>query len=96
MKITSLTTLLRKNRKILQQYGVKSLAIFGSYAREEESPFSDIDLLVEFNRSVGLFDFIRLKNYLEKLTGSSVDLVTPDAIRNPMRENIIREAIHIC
>jgi predicted nucleotidyltransferase len=96
MELSSITKTLRKNRESLNHYGVKSLAIFGSYARNDASPSSDIDLLVEFDRAVGLFEFIRLKNYLENLTRSSVDLVTPDALRDSMREKILREAINVC
>jgi predicted nucleotidyltransferase len=44
---------------------------------------------------VGLFEFIRLKLYLEKLTGKSVDLVTPDALRPAMRDEILSEAVHV-
>jgi uncharacterized protein len=52
-------------------------------------------VLVEFDRPVGLFEFIRLKYFLEKLTGCSVDLVTPDAIRPTMRANILSEAVYV-
>jgi predicted nucleotidyltransferase len=47
------------------------------------------------NRPVGLFEFIRLKLYLEDLTGRSVDLVTQDAIRPAMRADILNEAVHV-
>jgi predicted nucleotidyltransferase len=69
--------------------------VFGSLARGEATPASDIDLLVEFDRPVGLFEFIRLKLYLEDLTGRGVDLVTPDAIRPAMRAGILNEAVHV-
>jgi hypothetical protein len=68
--------------------------VFGSLARGEATPASDIDLLVEFGRPVGLFEFIRLKLYLEDLTGRGVDLVTPDAIRPAMCAGILNEAVH--
>ena len=75
--------------------GVKSLAVFGSLARGEATRTSDIDILVEFDRPVGLFEFIRLKLYLEDLTGRWVDLVTPEAIRPAMRAAILNEAVHV-
>jgi len=74
---------------------VDSLAVFGSVARGVASPQSDVDILVEFNRPVGLFEFIRLKHFLEQVTGCQVDLVTPDALRPVMRERIMREAIYV-
>ena len=51
--------------------------------------------LVEFDRPVGLFEFIHLKLYLEELTGRRVDLVTPDALRPGMRAAILNEAVHV-
>lgn len=80
----------------LRSMGVASLAIFGSVARGDASAESDIDLLVEFSRPVGLFEFIRLKLFLEQATGHEVDLVTPDALRPSMSEDILREAIYVC
>jgi predicted nucleotidyltransferase len=74
---------------------VKSIAVFGSVARGEATPSSDIDLLVEFSRPVGLFEFIRLKFYLEVLTSCRVDLVTHDAIRPAMRQDILNEAVYV-
>jgi len=72
---------------------VQSLSIFGSVARDEAGPDSDIDLLVEFDRPVGLFAFVRTKQYLEQILGSRVDLVTPDALRREFRESVLREAV---
>jgi len=56
-------------------------------------PESDVDILVEFAKPIGLFEFVRLKIYLEKLLQRKVDLVTPDALKERMREQILKEAI---
>jgi uncharacterized protein len=93
--LKAVSTLLRSHQADLHQRGVKSLAVFGSLARGEATPSSDIDVLVEFDHPVGLFEFIRLKLYLEELTGSQVDLVTPDALRPAMRSEILSEAVHV-
>lgn len=85
--------ILAEHRGELERFGVKSLALFGSMVRGEARPDSDIDILVEFDRPVGLFEFVRLNIYLEKLLGRRVDLVTLDAIRPAMRERILREAV---
>ena len=61
MELVELSQLLKKHQPELLQHGVESLAVFGSLARWEASQDSDIDLLVEFNKPVGLFEFIRLK-----------------------------------
>jgi uncharacterized protein len=86
--------LLLKNRKrTLRKYDVRSLSLFGSMARNDARKKSDVDLLVEFSRPVGLFQFARLKMFLEDVLGREVDLVTPEALRQELREDILREAI---
>jgi predicted nucleotidyltransferase len=67
MNLKTVSALLKRHQADLRQRGVKSLAAFGSLARGEATSSSDIDLLVEFDRPVGLFEFIRLKLYLEEL-----------------------------
>lgn len=86
---------LRDARSELDNRGVQSLAVFGSVARGTFSEGSDLDVLVEFNRPVGLFEFLRLKFYLEQVLGCRVDLVTPDALRAELREQILEEAIDV-
>jgi len=95
MNLKTVSRLLRRQQAGLRQRGVKSLAVFGSLARAEATSTSDIDVLVEFERPVSLFEFIRLKLYLEELTGRHVDLVTPDAIRPGMRADIFKEAVYV-
>jgi predicted nucleotidyltransferase len=87
--------LLREKRSTLDKLGVKSLALFGSAARGEIGPESDIDLLVEFSIPVGLFEFVRLKLVLEQILGREVDLVTPDALRPLMKDDILSEAVDV-
>jgi predicted nucleotidyltransferase len=95
MNLKTVSALLKRHQADLRQHGVKSLSVFGSLVRGKATPESDIDMLVEFDRPVGLFEFIRLKLYLEDLTGRSVDLVTPDALRPSMRADILNEAVHV-
>ena len=73
--------------------GIRSLAVFGSVARGEATAESDLDILVDFSRPVGLFDFLRTKNYLEQITRCRVDLVSPDALRPEFNERILNEAV---
>ena len=85
---------LKANRNELRQMGVKSLSLFGSLARDEATDHSDVDLLVEFDRPIGLFQFIRVQHYLQKVLGvDRVDLVMPDALHEELRDNILRDAI---
>jgi len=95
MNLETLSWLLDRHQEYLHTRGVKNLAVFGSLARGEASDSSDIDLLVEFARPVGLFEFIRLKLFLENLTGKSVDLVTRDALRPGMRKEILKEIVQV-
>ena len=67
--------------------------LFGSVARDEAQAESDVDLLVEFGRPVGLFTFIRLKRYLEEIFDTSVDLGTPDSLKPYLQEPVTKEAI---
>ena len=78
----------------LKEMGIESLALFGSVARDEATDASDVDLLVEFNRSVGLFHFARVRRRLSELLGCSVDLATPGALREEMRDEILQEAVY--
>jgi predicted nucleotidyltransferase len=86
-------TLLANHQKTLKDFGVKSLVLFGSVARDEARTDSDVDLLVEFDRPVGLFTFVRLKRYLEQILESSVDLGTPDSLKPYLQESVFREAV---
>ena len=85
---------LEANRSELRQMGVKSLSLFGSLARDEATDRSDVDLLVEFDRPIGLFQFIRVQQCLQKVLGvERVDLVMLDALHEELRDDILRDAI---
>ena len=94
MQRDTVLQILREHTAELHNRGVASLSVFGSVARNEAGPESDVDMLVEFNKPVGMFECVRLQMYLESLLGCRVDLVTPAAVRPQMREQIFREAIH--
>ncbi len=84
--------ILRSHRAELREAGVKSLKLFGSVVRGEAGPESDIDILVEFSRPIGLLAFVGLKQRLAELLGRPVDLVTPEALKSPLRDSILNEA----
>jgi predicted nucleotidyltransferase len=75
------------------QMGVRQLLLFGSVARGEAQPSSDIDLLVEFDRPVGILHFVNVRDYLAGVLGAPVDLVTEDALRPTHRDAILRDAL---
>jgi uncharacterized protein len=87
--------ILYQNQAEINSYGVKSLALFGSVARGEARPDSDVDLLVEFNRPVGLFGLIALQLRLEELLGCPVDIGTWDSLKAPIRSHVMEECVYV-
>ncbi|HOU14341.1 MAG TPA: nucleotidyltransferase family protein [Anaerolineae bacterium] len=87
---------LREQRTYLaDHYGVKNIGLFGSYAQEQSTQASDIDLLIEFDRPIGL-RFVELGEYLEQLFDRPVDILTPAGMQNIHIDYIaqnIRESI---
>jgi hypothetical protein len=81
--------------ELREVYAVKSLALFGSVARNEAGPLSDVDMLVEFSRPVGLFGLFALQDRLEQILGCKVDLGTPDSLKPRLRPSVMRELVHV-
>ncbi len=89
-----LKTMKKELPHLKEKFKVKSIGIFGSYAKGEQTKKSDIDMLVEFDAPVGFFKFIDLENYLSEKLRVKVDLVTPDALKPLIRPHIIEEAVY--
>jgi predicted nucleotidyltransferase len=85
--------LLLPHKDEFANFHVSFLGLFGSVARNEASSESDVDLLVRFNRPVGLFHVIHLRKFLEKVLRHPVDLVLEDALRHEFREQVMKEMI---
>lgn len=81
--------------ELQNRFKVKALGLFGSFVREEQIQGSDIDILVEFSEPTGLFEFIRLKNYLSELLDRPVDLVSKKALKPRIGQNILREVVFV-
>lgn len=79
----------------LQALGVKSLNLFGSVARNQATPQSDVDILVELDDASGFFEFFRIKHYLEDLLLVPVDLGTTAALKEHLRSPILKDAIRV-
>ena len=83
---------LDKNRTTIKAFGVRSLSLFGSAARNNATETSDLDFLVEFEKS--RFDaYMDLKEFLEGLFGRPVDLVLAGTLKPRLRESVLQEAI---
>lgn len=88
--------ILKQNQaELTEQFGVKSLALFGSFARDETTPASDVDLLVEFIRPTGYFGLFALQDHLEELLACPVDLGTPESLKPALREQVQEELIRV-
>ena len=74
---------------------MRTLGIFGSYVRHENRIDSDLDLLVTFDRTPGLFRLIELENYLGDLLGVRVDLVLKDSLKPAIGRQILAEALPV-
>ncbi len=91
-----LETLAAHHNELRKRFAIKSLALFGSVARDESTAESDVDLLVEFDRPIGLFHLIGTEQYLQSLLGvRKVDLVLRRSVINELKRNIFREAINV-
>lgn len=86
------------NRNIinyLRPYNPQRIGIFGSFARNEETANSDIDILVKFSSTVSLLDLARMHRELSKILGREVDLVTEASLRNPKLIKYIYEDLMV-
>jgi predicted nucleotidyltransferase len=97
MKLTDALQKIRAEGDTLRErYGVESLALFGSVARDEDRPGSDVDVLVDFARPITLFDLVAVQQHLEHCLGvPRVDLVPRDSVFPPFREAILAEAVDV-
>lgn len=96
MRIEALEILARHGEEI-RELGVRRMAVFGSVVRDEAGPESDVDVLVEFEPEahVGLFEFLSLKDHLEKVLGVPVDLGTFRSLKRGMKDRVLSEAVDV-
>jgi len=76
---------------VCRKYGVSSLALFGSFARGEAGPDSDMDILVSFAGRIGLLRMVALERELSELIGRKVDLQTEAALSPYIKSQILKE-----
>jgi len=96
MKNLQAKKIIEKSKSIIQEkFGVKNIGVFGSYVRGDQNQDSDIDILVEFAKPIGFFDFLNLENYLADQLGVPVDLVTKNALKPVIGKQILSEVSYI-
>jgi predicted nucleotidyltransferase len=81
--------------ELKEQWHVQTLELFGSRVRNEARPDSDLDVMVTFGQTPGLFRFVELEFFLSELLGVKVDLVTRDSLKPHVRDRVLSEAIAI-
>jgi predicted nucleotidyltransferase len=84
---------LAEHRDELAAMGAGSLSLFGSVARDEAGPESDVDILIELNRPMGLFGLAAIHLRLEEILGWRVELITTGGLKERYRERIVRDLI---
>lgn len=89
-----LNTLGNHKQRLLQDYPIKSIAIFGSYARKEQNESSDLDVLVEFSDKIGI-RFVDLAEDLENIVGFKVDLVSKKGVKPKYLKSINSDLIYV-
>ena len=80
---------------LISKYNISQLYIFGSYAREEQTDKSDIDILVDFKKTPDLLTFIEMEDYISDKLHLKVDLVPKRKLKNQLKNQILNEAIMI-
>lgn len=88
--------LLQQSKSVLQKnYKVTELGIFGSYVRGEQNESSDVDVLIDYEKAPTLFKLVELRNYLNKLMGMKVDVVTKKGLKPRIRERVLSEVVYL-
>jgi hypothetical protein len=80
--------------QLMRKYPIKKIGIFGSYSRGEETPQSDVDILVEFKSPIGL-DFVTLADELEEMLGVKVDLASVHGVKPKIMKQIKEELVYV-
>jgi uncharacterized protein len=81
--------------RLAQVYRVTEVGIFGSYARQEQTDDSDVDVLIDYHQAPTLFMLVELREYLSDLLGMKVDVVTKNGLKPRIRERVLAEVIYL-
>lgn len=91
--LKNVESIIKENKSILnEEYKVKKIGIFGSYIHGTQEKTSDIDILVEFFEPVG-WEIVDLIEFLERILGLKVDLVTPNGLKPQLRSKILKDVV---
>ncbi len=80
---------------IHNKYEVQKIGLFGSYVRGEENKDSDIDILIELSKPIGLIEYIQLEDYLSDILNTKVDLVLKEGLKPALKDKILDEVEYL-
>ena len=80
---------------LMEAYNVNTIGLFVSYAREEQTETSDLDLLIEFTKPISYFTLFKLEDYISDKLGIKVEIVTPDGLKELIKPIIMREVLYV-
>jgi predicted nucleotidyltransferase len=80
---------------LMEAYNVNTIGLFGSYAREEQTETSDLDLLIEFTKPISYFTLFKLEDYISDKLGINAEIVTPDGLKELIKPIIMREVLYV-
>ncbi|OGB90772.1 nucleotidyltransferase [candidate division WOR-1 bacterium RIFCSPHIGHO2_01_FULL_53_15] len=81
--------------EVERKFNVSELGVFGSYVRDEQNKKSDVDILVDFKEPIGLFKFMDLEEFLHKILGIKIDLVSKKALKPRIGAHVLKEVVFI-
>lgn len=88
--------IIRDHKDFLKEhYNVKTIGVFGSFVRGEQTKGSDVDILVDFYELPDLLEFVNLEGYLEKILKRKVDLVRKQVVRPELKKKIFHEVVYL-
>ena len=97
MELEEIPGILRENMEhFRREYGVLRMAVFGSRVRGDHTEDSDLDVMADLEKPIGLLEFIRLAYEIEELVGIKVDLVTPSMVDKPLlKESVMEDVVYV-
>ena len=95
-KVEKFKKIIKEHKEELnKKYSVSKIGLFGSYIKGLENEESDLDILIEFEKPISMFSFLRLENYLGELLNIKVDLVSKNSLKKHIGKKILGETIYV-
>lgn len=95
MRRNEALAIIRRHRAELEALGVAELYLFGSVARDEAGPDSDVDVLVELGPGIGLFEYVGIRDRIAEILGRPVDMGTPNGLKPRIKDRVLAEAVRV-